>query len=320
MSRYAYEDMSERQFEELVVAVGRQIFGIGLQGFAQGPDGGRDAKFVGTAEYYPSAASPWTGKTILQAKHTNAPYKNFSEADFYSETSSETVLGKEMPRVRNLRFGGELDNYMIVSNRRLTGGAESKLRKVIAEACGIAEACVAILGTHDLDAYLKMYPDAAEQADVDPIDCPLIVSPDDLAEVVEALAASIDDAITVLESMPVDRVSYDAKNEANNMSPAYAKRLRDKYLKDCGAVKDFLASPENARLLELYETAAEDFELKIIAKRKDYQSFDEVMNRLFDLLIDRDPVLRKRKRLTRLMVFYMYWNCDIGGVDDAETE
>jgi hypothetical protein len=209
---------------------------------------------------------------------------------------------------------------MIVSNRRLTGGTESRLRTAIAEGCGIPEACVAILGTQDLDVLLRLYPDAAEQADVDPIDYPLIVSPEDLADVVEALAGSIDGAITALESLPVDRVSYDAKNSANDMSPAYAKRLRDNYLKDCRTVKDFLASPENARLLELYETAAEDFELKIIAKRKNHQSFDEVMNRLFDLLFGRDPVLRKEKRLTRLIVFYMYWNCDIGGVDDAETE
>lgn len=318
--RYAYGDMSEGQFEQLVVALGRRIFGIGLQGFAQGPDGGRDAKFIGTAQCYPSAASPWTGKTILQAKHTNAPYKSFSESDFYSETSAATVLGHEMPRVRELRARGELDNYMIVSNRRLTGGVESKLRKVIAEECGVAETRVAILGTQDLEDYLKMYPDAADQAGIDPIDCPLIVSPDDLAEVVEALAASIDGAIRVLESFPVERVSLDAKNRVNRMSAAYAKRLRDRYLKDCGMVKDFLASPENAQLLELYENAAEDFELKIIAKRKDYQTFDEVMNHLFDLLISRDPVLRKHRRLARLMVFYMYWNCDIGSFDDAEAE
>ena len=33
-----------------------------------------------------------------------------------------------------------------------------------------------------------------------------------------------------------------------------------------------------------------------------------------DLLFNRDPVLRQHahKRLTRAVLFYMYWNCDIG--------
>ncbi len=43
------------------------------------------------------------------------------------------------------------------------------------------------------------------------------------------------------------------------------------------------------------------------------------MEYLIDLLFARDPILRKRehKRLTRAVLFYMYWNCDIGEVVDA---
>jgi hypothetical protein len=46
-----------------------------------------------------------------------------------------------------------------------------------------------------------------------------------------------------------------------------------------------------------------------------------VMEYLVELLFNRDPILRqtKHKRLTRTVLFYMYWNCDIGKVDDAET-
>jgi ABC-3C protein len=45
------------------------------------------------------------------------------------------------------------------------------------------------------------------------------------------------------------------------------------------------------------------------------------MNHLIDLLFDRDPILRQHahKRLTRAMLFYMYWNCDIGETGDAQT-
>ena len=41
--RYAYEDLSDDQFESLIVAICQFLLGAGVQGFATGPDGGRDA-------------------------------------------------------------------------------------------------------------------------------------------------------------------------------------------------------------------------------------------------------------------------------------
>jgi len=117
-------------------------------------------------------------------------------------------------------------------------------------------------------------------------------------------------------------VAYEEKNEINNMSKQYAKELRKRYLKETNQISAFLAAPENLDLLRMYESVVEEFQLKIIAKRKDYQSFDDVIGYLMDLLFKRDPVLRQRvhKRLTRAVLFYMYWICDIGEVDDAETD
>ncbi len=71
--------------------------------------------------------------------------------------------------------------------------------------------------------------------------------------------------------------------------------------------------------MRLYESITDEFQLKIISKRKDYQTFDEVMEYLVDLLFNRDPILRQQghKRLTRAVLFYMYWNCDIGEIDNA---
>jgi hypothetical protein len=71
----------------------------------------------------------------------------------------------------------------------------------------------------------------------------------------------------------------------------------------------------------MYEGVVEEFQMKIISKRKDYQSFDEVMEYVLDLLFARDAVLRQRgnKKLTRAMLFYMYWNCDIGNEENAKA-
>ena len=319
--RFAYEDLSAEQFEQLIVLLCQRLLGVAVQGFAKGPDGGRDAKFVGTAELHPSKMAPWVGTTIVQAKHTNGYNRNFSETDFFNTSAMNTVLGKEIPRIKTLREAKQLDHYMLFANRRLAGNAETEIRDHIAMQCGIPASSIYLCGLEQLEIWLKRFPEVANEADLDPVDSPLIVSSDDLAEVVQALARQRDSVVALLDDPPTTRVPYDQKNALNNMSVEYAKAQRRKYLKETGQIRDFLAAPENLDLLRMYESVVDEFQLKIIAKRKDYQTFDEVMEHLIDLLFNRDPVLRQHahKRLTRAVLFYMYWNCDIGEVGDASA-
>ena len=317
--KFAYEDLSDDQFEVLIVLLCQRLLGIAVQGFAKGPDGGRDAKFVGTAELHPSKTAPWVGTVIVQAKHTNGYNRSFSELDFYSTSSSNTVVGKEVPRIKKLREAKQLDHYMLFANRRLTGNSETEIRDHIAAECGVPASSIYLCGLEQLELWLKRFPEVAQEANLDAVDSPLIVSPDDLAEVVQALARQKDGLTALLDDPPTVRVTYEEKNTLNNMTPAYAKEQRRKYLKETAQIRTFLAAPENIELLRMYESVVDEFQLKILAKRKDYQTFDEVMEYLVDLLFNRDPVLRQHahKRLTRAILFYMYWNCDIGEVDDA---
>jgi len=319
--RFAYEDLSAEQFEQLIVLLCQRLLGVAVQGFAKGPDGGRDAKFVGTAELHPSKMAPWVGTTIVQAKHTNGYNRNFSETDFFNTSAMNTVLGKEIPRIKTLREAKQLDHYMLFANRRLAGNAETEIRDHIAMQCGIPASSIYLCGLEQLEIWLKRFPEVANEADLDPVDSPLIVSSDDLAEVVQALARQRDSVVALLDDPPTTRVPYDQKNALNNMSDEYAKAQRRKYLKETMQIHAFLAAPQNLELLRIYESVVDEFQLKIIAKRKDYQTFDEVMEHLIDLLFNRDPVLRQHahKRLTRAVLFYMYWNCDIGEVGDASA-
>jgi len=315
--KYAYEDLNEGQFEQLVVLLCRHLLGMGVQGFAKGVDGGRDAKFIGVAQLLPSTAAPWNGTIIVQAKHTNGYNRSFSEGDFFNPKSVNNVIGKEVPRIKKLRNGKNLDHYMLFANRRLTGNAETDIRKHISKTCGISEQSIMLCGLEQLESWLKNFPEVPGKASLDPIDSPLIVSPDELSEVVQAFARHMEGVASTLDAPPTPRTPYETKNEINGMSFNYAKSLRKRYLKETAQVKAFLAAPENEELLRMYESVAEEFHLKIISKRKEYQSFDEVMEYLLDLLFKRDPLLSANKRLTRVMLFYMYWNCDIGEGDDA---
>ena len=90
--KYSYENLGDDQFEKLIVVMSSYLFGNAVQGFCKGPDGGRDARFVGTAQDFPSGSCPWQGTVIIQAKHTNGYNKSFSEKDFYSSTNVNTPL------------------------------------------------------------------------------------------------------------------------------------------------------------------------------------------------------------------------------------
>lgn len=309
---YRYEDLGDNQFEELVILLCRYLLGAGVKGFAKGPDGGRDAKFVGTAELHPSKAAPWVGTIIAQAKHTNGYNKSFSESDFYSDKTEKTVLGEEIPRIRKLRDAEQIDHYMLFSNRRLAGNADEVLTTVIAKMTGLAQSSVYLCGVEQLESWLKQFPEVARLAKLDPVDSPLIVSPDELSDVVQAFAGHEAVVAAVLDAPPTERISYTKKNALNQMTAVYASQQRKLYLKDTAQIQAFLAAPENLHILKAYDAAAEEFQLKIIAKRQNYQNFDSVMNYLVDLLFARDPILRQHKRLTRAVIFYMYWNCDIG--------
>ncbi|HEX5461445.1 MAG TPA: ABC-three component system protein [Steroidobacteraceae bacterium] len=319
--KYAYEDLYDTQFEQLIVLLCQRLLGISVQGFAEGPDGGRDAKFVGTAELHPSKAAPWSGTTIIQAKHTNGFNRSFSETDFYNEDSENTILGKEIPRIKKLRASEQLDHYMLFANRRLAGNAESAIRSYIAVQCNLPEESVYLCGLGQLELWLKSFPEVPQLANLDPVDSPLIVSPDDLSDVVQALARHRTTVTDVLENPPTPRYSYEDKNQLNNMTKEYARFQRRRYLKETASIHAFLAAPENVELMQMYQSIVDEFQLKILTKRKDYQTFDEVMEYLADLLFGRDAVLRQHahKRLTRAVLFYMYWNCDIGEVGDAEA-
>ncbi|HEX7848399.1 MAG TPA: ABC-three component system protein [Sphingomonas sp.] len=226
---YRYEDLSDEQFETLIILLCRHLLGASVKGFAKGPDGGRDAKFVGTAELHPSKAAPWVGTTIVQAKHTNGYNKHFSEADFYSTGSTNTVIGEEVPRIRKLRDAGQVDHYMLFANRRLAGNADQAITAHLAEKCGIPDASIYLCGIERLELWLKEFSEVARLAELDPVDSPLIVSPDELAIVVQAIASHDAAIAEVLDAPPAERTTYEKKNQINNMSAEYAKELRKRY-------------------------------------------------------------------------------------------
>lgn len=151
---YPYEDLDDSQFERLVVQCMRVLFGAGVQSFATGPDGGRDARFDGTAERFPSAASPWTNVTVGQAKHTNAINAHFNDANF-SGTADSSVLSEEVLRIKKLIADAELDNYVLFSNRRLGGVSGPVIVKRLAADTGLEASRIYLAGVERVSQHTQ---------------------------------------------------------------------------------------------------------------------------------------------------------------------
>ncbi|MGZ1489495.1 ABC-three component system protein [Brevibacterium sediminis] len=313
---YPYEDLAEAQFEALVVQAAKQLLGKGVQGFAVGVDGGRDARFEGLADGFPSAARPWDGISIIQAKHTIS-YGYFNDADF-SGGSDSAVLTKELSRAKKLYESGKLHNYLLYSNRYLTANANEKIIETISAETGIPSESIHLCGIEALDEAFRDEPRLAQLAGINPLDGPLIVSSRDLAEVVEAIATNVDDGQSGTQSRPQERTSLAVKNELNTMTEQTSKRLMKNYGHLLSQIQSFLADPGNSSIRDLYDSCAEDFDLKILAHKEPHHTFDKVFGHIVDLLTSRDSLLGRNRRLTRAMVFYMYWNCDIGETEEDQ--
>ncbi|MBS0351903.1 MAG: hypothetical protein JSR33_12135 [Proteobacteria bacterium] len=184
---YLYENLCDSQFENLVILICQELLGKGVQGFASGRDGGRDARFYGRAECYPSSTKPWEGLIIIQAKHTNGHNKSFSDKEVYSKENKNSLIAQKIPRIKALSQNKEVDYYMLFSNRRLTANKHFELIKYIAETTDIHCDAIAILGIDEIERYIKLFPRIGQMANIDPVDCPSVIGPQELSEIIEAL-------------------------------------------------------------------------------------------------------------------------------------
>lgn len=320
---YQYFDLDDTRFENLVIAICKEILGQGVQGFSAGRDGGKDGEFNGKADNYPSKQGAWEGKIIIQAKHTLDINKHFLESDFYSENSNTNILAQEVVKVKKMFENKELDYYMLFSNRKLTGGAKPTIINYISQKTGLKPENIAVFGNGELDYYLSRYSYIVNMKNInlEPLNISPIISLDSLAEVIGHLSEVFNDKNTIKDLNPIIRTNYEQKNKLNNLTDEMSKQLQKYYMKDVFVIKKFLNDPQNRNLLSYYQDTVEEFQLQyIIPKQKEIQYFDEIYNDLVRYLLNRDYVLKSNKHLTRLMVFYMYWNCDIGKSNDDSSK
>jgi hypothetical protein len=93
------------------------------------------------------------------------------------------------------------------------------------------------------------------------------------------------------------------------MTSEYANLIK-KEIKNFNDIQAFLQSDDENRTL--YESVVTELNAKIVAKRKDYHTYDEIIESIYGLYVDRDIDLKKHKPVLRQLLYFMFWYCDIG--------
>lgn len=306
MRDYHLHELSTQEFQALVVHICQKVLGTGTINFSEGPDGGKDGKFEGTSNQYPSAASPWNGKFIIQAKKKNNPNASCSDAEFKTQ-----VLDKEIPKIKKLRQNGEIDNYIIFTNRKLSAGAEQEHKKYLQDELGLSN--IAIFGVEVITIWLDANPAIVKACNLNRFRDPLRMHSDDIKDVIIAFYNDREQVATQFDSKySFDYISLEKKNELNKLSEEYFKYIKENSESSFNAITVFLKKPINKKYADYYYNTIDELKGKIITRRNEFARFEEIFEHLYDTILNKHPELRESRALINVFLHYMYCNCDIG--------
>lgn len=303
--RYPLYDLSWQEFENVAISICEEILGIGTIKFADGKDGGRDAKFIGTANHFPSAASPWSGKFIIQAKHTTNIVSSCSDSEF------NTLLKKEVESIKKLKDDDKIDNYMMFTNRKLTGLQDPKIEDFIQVELEINNQ---ILGIERIQKWLQDYPKIVKKHKLDNLLLPLQFYEEDLKDIIVSFS-DIDFSNDDLQEIKRknDKIKIEDKNRLNSLSEKYFNHSLKRSIKEFAEIEHFFKSPKNSKLARMYDNTIDDIQSKILVKRSEFYTFEQVLEYLYDYMLNKhELVLKDNRRLIRVFLHYMYFHCDIG--------
>lgn len=303
--RYPLYNMNCDDFENLTVLICNHILGTSIIPFAKGKDGGKDGKFEGTANCIPSETKPWTGKIIIQAKHTIKIDASCSDSDFNSILTKEVI-----PSVKQLAATNEINYYLLFTNRKLTGLQDSKIGNLIETETGIP---ALIIAEEKIQQFLQMYPDVVSSAKLNQLLLPFDFDESDLRDVIIALSKNIKQGIPVSDSDQFAYPGLEKKNELNKLGKAYFDGVLKASIDNFAKIRAFLLDPINADIAEQYEDAANELNAKITLYRDQFYEFEKIIENCYDNVVGRNSeTLKTKKRLVRVLLHYMYSNCDIG--------
>lgn len=310
MARYDFESLNEAEFEALVVDICQNLFGYGVHAFASGRDKGRDSYFDGTATNYPSSSSPWSGRIIIQAKHTKTNGASCSDNDFSENESS--VLKTEIRRIKEIMKSEHIDGYIVFTNRKMTGGAHPKMTKLLADQLKLSQ--VDVRGKEDLDRYIDENQHWVKKYKLTRFQMPDVFYEKDIRDVIVMFKKKTNWISTppIPSDDSFDYTDKEKKNVLNSVDETYFSEIKEHSLKYFAGIEKFLHDPINSDCLANYLNTVADLRSYVVAHRGSYSFVDMLETIIHNITGDEGTEIFRVRALVRVFVHYMYWNCDLG--------
>jgi hypothetical protein len=310
---YRLELLSEDDFEILINRICQEVLGTGIITFSKGKDGGRDGKFTGTSQRFPSYTAPWVGKFIIQAKHTGNPIASCSDNDF------RIIVNDEIEKIKQLKQANEVDCYLLFTNRKYSGVKGEQLLIKIKKDTAIEK--VEIIGKESLnDMYIKPNKDIIREFQLDLMHIPFDFSENEIKNIITEfhknlpqLASSIESQVEKIKS-DYDRIGIEEKNKKYSLSKEYYENeVLAVSLQDFDKIASFLSNPINEDLKEQFYDIAAELRNLILLKRDNFSAFEEIFIFIYKkAYTGRDMRDMRGKRHLFTLLHYMYCECLIG--------
>jgi hypothetical protein len=317
MYSHAIEYLSDGEFEALANRICQEILGTGVISFSPGRDGGRDGKYHGKAEKFPSSTKPWDGKMIIQAKHTANPVAKCNSGEFFK--NKESIINKEIEKIKKLKTEEGVEYYLMFTNRKYSGESDHPIIKKISDETGLPEENIMIIGIETINAYLKSNPEIVKEFQLNKNIIPFDFSDDEIKNIITEFKSQLPEITDGLKDK-VEETKYDfnktdieEKNEKNNLSNEYYEEvILDRSLKDFEKIDYFLSDSKNEELKEQYFDIVDELNELIVINRENFAAFEEIFQFIYSEICNRSQSLLKKKRHIRTLLHFMYFECVIG--------
>lgn len=309
---YRLELLHEDNFEDLINTICQKILGTGVVVFSAGKDGGRDGKFEGTAEKWPSNTTPWRGKFIIQSKHTSNPIASCSDSEF------ETIIVKEIEKIAKLKEAGDVDIYLIFTNRKYSGLKGEELLKRILHETGVKHAM--IIGKEMINKQLlNQNKEIVRLYKLDLHHIPFDFSDNHIRDIILSLKEQLPEIEADIKKLSnklkydFDRIRIEEKNNKNQLSKEYFdNEIVARSVTDFAKISSFLDNPINTEIKEVYYDIAAELSQIITVQRDNFGAFEEVFVYIYKMSCDGVESLRGVKRHVLTLLHHMYFECIIG--------
>ena len=123
---YDLHSLGWHSFQQLCLAVAREVLGQTVESFLDSNDGGRDGAFTGT--WTPQGCETLSGRFVIQCKFTSKKESNLHASE----------LSDEVEKAKRLVAAGLCDCYLLLTNAGLSG-VEAEKVEALYKSVGVKE-------------------------------------------------------------------------------------------------------------------------------------------------------------------------------------